>query len=92
MEIPQWRLNAFRVGAAIVVASPIAWVLSINLLTSFHGSDNAWGYCIVTGFLAGVVSVVSLVLGKREGGGGRAIWIAVACIETVSWWFMSVGL
>ena len=82
----------FRVGAAIVVASPVAWVVAVFLLDYVHASDTVWARCISSGSIAGVISLLCVSLGKTEGGRGRIGWILAAFVETFCWWFMVVGL
>lgn len=82
----------FRVGAAIVVASPVAWVIAVYLLDYVHASDKVWTRCIVSGSVAGAVSLICVSLGRREAGHGRIGWILAAFVETFCWWFMVVGL
>lgn len=86
---PRWRSYLLKVSLIIALANPIFFVAVLNLNGSLGLSDKAWGNCISTGFLLGVVSILGCLLGE-----GRHRWkgVLAGCGETALWWFMAVGL
>ena len=88
-EPRSWRVKALKTGVALAWINPIYFIVSLYVGGAFHLSDRIAALSIFSGILVGLSTLTCGLIGE---GGRRWVLIPIALVETLIWWFMSVGL